>query len=122
MRFRISVQEKEDQALVCECEEVSVGEVKAAVERLDVHKLIDLRRRTRVGMGTCQGGLCALRAAGILGETQKCTARAKDDLRNFLSERWKGMYPIAWGDTLRECEYMEWVYTQVLGLQKEEAK
>ncbi len=119
---KVSLQEKEDQALVCECEEVTVGEVKAAVERLDVHNLVDLRRRTRVGMGTCQGGLCALRAAGILGEAQKCTAKAKDDLRQFLRERWKGMYPIAWGDTLRECEYMEWVYTQVLGLQKKEVK
>ena len=119
---KVSLQKKEDQALVCECEEVTVGEVKAAVERLDVHNLVDLRRRTRVGMGTCQGGLCALRAAGILGEAQKCTAKAKDDLRHFLGERWKGMFPIAWGDTLREYEYMEWVYTQVLGLEKEEAK
>ena len=119
---KLSLEEKEDQALVCECEEVTVAEVKAAIQKLDVHNLVDLRRRTRVGMGTCQGGLCALRAAGILGEAQKCTAKAKDDLRHFLGERWKGMYPIAWGDTLRECEYTEWVYTQVLGLQKEEAK
>ena len=119
---KISLQEKEDQALVCECEEVTVGEVKAAIERLDVHNLVDLRRRTRVGMGTCQGGLCALRAAGILGQAQGCTAKSKDDLRHFLRERWKGMYPIAWDDTLRECEYMQWVYTHVLGLQKEDAQ
>ena len=119
---KVSLQQKEDQALICECEEVTVGEVKAAIERLDVHNLVDLRRRTRFGMGTCQGGLCALRAAGVLGEAQQCTAKAKDDLRHFLGERWKGIYPIAWGDALREGEYMEWVYTQVLGLQKEEAK
>ena len=37
-----------DNSLVCECEEVSVGEVKYALNELDVHNLVDLRRRTRV--------------------------------------------------------------------------
>lgn len=52
-----------ENSLVCECEEVSVGEVKYALNELEVHNLVDLRRRTRVGMGTCQGELCACRAA-----------------------------------------------------------
>ncbi|MBQ8774072.1 MAG: anaerobic glycerol-3-phosphate dehydrogenase subunit A, partial [Muribaculaceae bacterium] len=50
-----------DEALVCECEQVSVGEVDYAIEQLHVHNLINLRRRTRMGMGTCQGELCACR-------------------------------------------------------------
>ena len=54
-----------DNSLVCECEEVSIGEVKYALNELDVNNLVDLRRRTRVGMGTCQGELCACRAAGV---------------------------------------------------------
>ncbi|WP_373604598.1 hypothetical protein, partial [Bacillus spizizenii] len=37
-----------------------------AVENLNGNSLLDLRRRTRVGMGTCQGELCACRAAGLL--------------------------------------------------------
>nr|VXZ82221.1 Anaerobic glycerol-3-phosphate dehydrogenase subunit A [Klebsiella pneumoniae] len=40
---------------VCECEAVTAGEVKYAVENLAVNTLLDLRRRTRIGMGTCQG-------------------------------------------------------------------
>ena len=48
----------EDSALICECEEVSVAEAKFAIEKLHVHNLLNLRRRTRVGMGTCQGELC----------------------------------------------------------------
>lgn len=36
------------------------GEVRYAVEALKVNNLIDLRRRTRVGMGTCQGELCVM--------------------------------------------------------------
>lgn len=41
-------------SLVCECEAVTAGEVQYAVENLTVNSLLDLRRRTRVGMGTCQ--------------------------------------------------------------------
>ncbi|MCD7935508.1 MAG: anaerobic glycerol-3-phosphate dehydrogenase subunit A [Tannerellaceae bacterium] len=107
----------QDNSLVCECEEVSVGEVKYALEELNVKKLVDLRRRTRVGMGTCQGELCACRASGLMGSSGiYCTKRAKQDLSAFLNERWKGIYPVAWGDTLRECEYTSWIYESVCGL------
>lgn len=113
----IGLDDEYDASLVCECEEVSVGEVKYAVNELDVHNLVDLRRRTRVGMGTCQGELCSCRAAGMLADAHKCTERAKEDLKNFVNERWKGMYPICWGDTLRESEYSQWIYSGVCGLE-----
>lgn len=104
-------------SLVCECEEVSVGEVEYALNELDVNNLVDLRRRTRVGMGTCQGELCACRAAGLMAEAGKyCVRRAKEDLTAFLNERWKGMAPVAWGDTLRESEFTMWLYDGVCGL------
>ncbi len=115
--LNIGLDDEYDASLVCECEEVSVGEVKYAVDELDVHNLVDLRRRTRVGMGTCQGELCACRAAGMLADAHKCTDRAKNDLMNFVNERWKGMYPICWGDTLRESEYSQWIYSGVCGLE-----
>lgn len=106
-----------DNSLVCECEGVSVGEVKYALDALNVKSLVDLRRRTRVGMGTCQGELCACRAVGVMSDESKfCTKRAKEELGSFLNERWKGVYPIAWGDTLRESEYTSWVYEGVCGV------
>lgn len=108
-------------SLVCECEEVSIGEVEYALEKLSVNNLVDLRRRTRIGMGTCQGELCACRAAGIMGRRDPiCARKAKANLVSFLNERWKGMEPIAWGDTLRESEYTTWVYESVCGLSDEE--
>lgn len=113
---KISMSSEYDASLVCECESASVGEVKYAIEELDVHNLVDLRRRTRVGMGTCQGELCACRAAGMLAEAHKCTEVAKQDLQSFINERWKGMYPVCWGDTLRESEYSQWIYSGVCGL------
>lgn len=106
-------------SMVCECEAVSVGEVSAAISDLDVHNLIDLRRRTRVGMGTCQGELCACRAAGLIAEAHGCVDKAKKDISGFIKERWSGMYPIGWGETLRESEYTQWVYSEVLGIEPE---
>jgi len=110
-----------ENSLVCECEEVSVGEVNYALDELNVKSLVDLRRRTRVGMGTCQGELCACRAAGLLRKDNRfCTKRVKEELSTFLSERWRGIYSIAWGDTLRESEYTSWVYESVCGLNPNE--
>lgn len=105
-----------DDALVCECEQVSVGEINYAIENLHVHNLINLRRRTRMGMGTCQGELCACRAAGLLGKANGCTEHTLKDLASFLNERWKGMYPIAWGETLVEIQFTSWLYGGVCGL------
>jgi len=67
-------------------------------------------------MGTCQGGFCACRAAGLLAKASGCIEKEREGLAHFLQERWKGNYPIGWGDTLREAEYTQWVYKHVLGI------
>ncbi|MNV87145.1 Anaerobic glycerol-3-phosphate dehydrogenase subunit A [compost metagenome] len=106
-----------DNSLVCECEAVTAGEVRYAVNSLTVNNLVDLRRRTRVGMGTCQGELCACRAAGLLTRFNVTTPQQSiDQLSHFLNERWKGVRPIAWGDALRESEFTSWVYQGLCGL------
>ena len=61
--------------MVCECEAVTAGEVRYAVDELDVNNLVDLRRRSRVGMGTCQAELCACRAAGLMNRFEVATPR-----------------------------------------------
>ncbi len=113
----ISQQSEEDRALVCECEEVSVGEVKYAINNLHVHDLLNLRRRTRVGMGTCQGELCACRAAGVMCAAGTEADKTLTDLRNFINERWKGMRPVAWGSTLDEAQLTTTIYQGLLGLE-----
>ena len=107
-------------ALVCECEQVSVAEVNYAIEELHVHNLVNLRRRTRLGMGTCQGELCACRGAGLLERHDRCTQRSLDDLAAFMNERWHGMYPVCWGETLVEVQFTSWLYQGVLGLDHED--
>lgn len=113
---RIEAKTDADEALVCECEQVSVAEVNYAIEQLDVHNLINLRRRTRLGMGTCQGELCACRGAGLLERHDRCTQRSLDDLAGFMSERWHGMFPVCWGETLCEAQFTAWLYQGVCGL------
>lgn len=112
---------RHSRSLVCECEAVTAGEVQYAVEHLNVRSLLDLRRRTRVGMGTCQGELCACRAAGLLNRLNVTSeARTLSQLSQFLNERWKGIQPVAWGDALRESEFTRWVYMGLCGLEKED--
>ena len=103
--------------LICECEMVTVGEVKYAVENLNVRDLIDLRRRTRVGMGPCQGELCAYRAAGLMAEMAGLNGEeASRLLEEFLEERFKGVRPVLWGDALKEIEFTYWIYQGLFGL------
>ena len=115
---KIKLDTDADRALVCECEGVSVGEIKYAVENQHVHNLLSLRRRTRVGMGTCQGKLCACRAAALLGRFDNNIPKAQADLAQFLDERWKGIKPVAWGSTLREAQLTATIYQGLCGLDK----
>ena len=52
---KIRASDESEEALICECEQVSVAEAEYAINKLHVDNLINLRRRTRLGMGTCQG-------------------------------------------------------------------
>ncbi len=114
---RLLEKERLDYSLVCECEAVTAGEVRYAVDELKVNNLVDLRRRTRVGMGTCQAELCACRAAGLMARFNVATPRQSTlQLASFMEERWRGIEPIAWGDAIREAEFTSWIYYSLLGL------
>ena len=112
----IKAANKYDESLVCECEGVSVAEVNYAIETLEAKNITNLRRRTRLGMGTCQGELCACRAAGLLSKANGCSRKSVEDLAKFMNERWKGMAPVSWGDTLSEAQFTSWIYEGVCGL------
>ena len=118
---RILKADKKNYRLICECEMVTAGEVEYAINNLNVNDIISLRRRTRVGAGPCQGQLCAYRAAGLFTELDTADGlEATRMLYEFLEERWKGIKPVLWGDTLREIEYTYWIYKGLFGLEKTE--
>ena len=55
--------------LVCRCEVVTEAEIRAAIRRPVAATTIDgVKRRTRAGMGRCQGGFCSPRVAEIIAE------------------------------------------------------
>ena len=53
--------------VVCRCEEITEGEIRAAIRaRVGARTLDGIKRRTRSGMGRCQGGFCTPRLIEIL--------------------------------------------------------
>lgn len=55
--------------IICRCEEVSLGEIKAALNRPVPCDTIDgVKRRVRPGMGRCQGGFCGPQVLKIISE------------------------------------------------------
>ncbi|MCR5003181.1 MAG: anaerobic glycerol-3-phosphate dehydrogenase subunit A [Bacteroidales bacterium] len=106
----IPYESEEDRRVICECEQVTLGEIKYAVKTNAITSLEDLRRRTRIGMGTCQGTFCIYKAAAALAEALGTPEKADIIAKDYLNERWKGMTSVGWGDTLREMEFMQRVY------------
>ncbi|HYF92412.1 MAG TPA: anaerobic glycerol-3-phosphate dehydrogenase subunit GlpA [Symbiobacteriaceae bacterium] len=91
--------------VICECEQVTAGELVATARALPNPSLSDLRRRTRLGMGTCQGAFCGYRAALVLAETGVVGAAGVAPLlRAFMDERWRGMASGVAGLGLRAAE------------------
>ena len=53
--------------IVCRCEEISEGEIIDAIHRNPPATTVDgVKRRTRSGMGRCQGGFCLPSVTEIL--------------------------------------------------------
>lgn len=46
-----------DDMIVCRCEEITVAEIKTAVAQ-GARDVVGVKRRTRAGMGLCQGRTC----------------------------------------------------------------
>lgn len=58
---------QEQDLIVCRCEEVTLAEIKAAI-REGARSVAGIKRRTRAGMGLCQGRTCRRLVERILAE------------------------------------------------------
>lgn len=58
--------EAPDDLVICRCEEVTAGDLRAQVRDNGVREINRLKALCRVGMGRCQGRMCAAAAAEIL--------------------------------------------------------
>jgi glycerol-3-phosphate dehydrogenase len=107
---------------VCECEMVTQAEVLHALQDPAVHSLDDLRRQTRLGMGTCQGTYCTYRATPMLQEAFGSWERTVKEYQILLGERWRGITPVLWGEQLRESELARALFLNVLGFEAAESE
>jgi glycerol-3-phosphate dehydrogenase len=105
----------QSEEIVCECELITRPRLERAIARRGTVSLDDIRRTLRLGMGPCQGGFCIYRATGILhAERRLDHATANAALLEFLQERWKGVYPILYGDQLRQARLDDWIFQGLL--------
>lgn len=47
----------DDNVLICRCEEVTLGQIRQAIKE-GARDVTGVKRRTRAGMGLCQGNTC----------------------------------------------------------------
>lgn len=73
--------------VICRCETVTEGEIVAAIHAPCGARTVDgVKRRTRAGMGRCQGGFCGPRVTAILARELNIPVAAvrKDAPRSYL--------------------------------------
>ena len=103
--------------LLCECEMVTLAEVEAMAADDTSYSLEDVRRKTRMGMGTCQGAFCGFRGVGAAAANELITGKdAPRLIEDFLEARWNGIRPVLWGNQLREAELMRGIYAAALNI------
>jgi glycerol-3-phosphate dehydrogenase len=104
---------------------VTRSDVEDRVAQAGATTLGDLRsglphRFHRLGMGTCQGGYCGYRAAGILHMLRRPSVRESNTaLLDFLQERWKGITPVLDGQHLRQMRLNELIYVSLLSVDRQ---
>lgn len=72
-----------DDTLLCRCEEIRTGEARDAIERFDIVEINRLKAVSRVGMGRCQGRICAGAAAELLAAQ---TGRSLDSVGRLRAQ------------------------------------
>jgi NADP-dependent aldehyde dehydrogenase len=84
-----------DQTLLCRCEEVPVGSVRAAYEELGATEPRTVKALTRTGMGWCQGRVCGFATTELVAS---CRGRAStaEDLRPMVKRSLA--FPVALGE------------------------
>jgi glycerol-3-phosphate dehydrogenase len=105
--------------LVCHCEPVLACELVYCIRNEWAASLLNLRNRTRMGTGPCQGTRCTAKAAAILARELGLSGReAQEQMLAFLEKRWKGNRPVLEGKTLEEKELNQATYLLVANLGK----
>ena len=69
---RLLATDKNFRTIVCKCEEITKGDVIAALKRpLKIASVDGIKRRTNAGMGRCQGGFCFSKVVAAIAAERK---------------------------------------------------
>lgn len=74
--------------IVCRCEQISLGEIKQAINNpLGVATIDGVKRRVRAGMGRCQGGFCMPTVLKTIADEAKVDLKDvdKDDVGSYVA-------------------------------------
>ncbi|MCC7111457.1 MAG: glycerol-3-phosphate dehydrogenase/oxidase [Deltaproteobacteria bacterium] len=88
-------------AHTCQCEPVLEAELRYAAKNELATRLVDLRRRTRLGMGACGGTRCLARASQVLAEERGLSSTEQlVELGDAMTARFVGKRPVLEGANL----------------------
>ncbi|AWA44259.1 anaerobic glycerol-3-phosphate dehydrogenase subunit GlpA [Trueperella pyogenes] len=115
-RLKEAEADRFDDPIICECELLPRSTIEKELAKQPTANLDDIRRRTRLGMGPCQGTFCGMRAAGIMHETladrldrEENADRTSSMLRLFVKNRYSGLESLMYGEQLREATLNKWI-------------
>ena len=112
-----------DDMILCECEMVpqsAIDQIVLCAPGAEKEMTLEaIALRSRAGKGPCQGSFCGIRIASYLydrGYYQDGTGL--HHMRDFFSERFKGMRTIIWGQQAAQMELAEALHCGLLGLDR----
>lgn len=94
---------------LCPCEPVTEAELRYVVKNEKVRTLSDVRMRTRLTQGPCQGTNCLLPANSILNELIS-DENQEEGIKDFMNEWWWNRAAILNGDQLMQEELLQAVH------------
>jgi len=117
-RLEAREEDRFDDQILCECELMNRKMFTDALAEQPKGSFDDLRRQLRLGMGPCQGGFCTTRATGVaLASDHIDVERATGLLRLFLKNRWIGLWPILYGEQVRQTALDNWIFRSTLDVE-----
>jgi glycerol-3-phosphate dehydrogenase len=115
-------QKNDHDLMLCECEMMPNTAIDCVIDSIRAQNtpadLYGIGRRSRIGKGTCQGAFCGVRISAYMYDRGVlASGKGLDDLKNFLSSRWKGMRPMLWDTALIQEELQEALHCGLFGLE-----
>ena len=99
---------------VCSCESIPEAAIRYSIRNEWAKTMNDVRRRTRIAMGPCQGCSCMHKVAAVVSDELKLPPEVlMGDMKNLLEERWRGKKPLLLGKQLAQEEILQSSYSHM---------